>query len=178
MSAHVRWEDLVDYWADDLEHADALEEHLMGCQACSVLSARVAELSTRLREIIPPLLTPELLRRLQGRGLCIVENPMQPGEQRQVLFPAAADVLLQRLGGVPEDVVHVGFRMTAQDTGQVLLELADAPFDRASNSVLVACQHHFRDLPNDVVATLDLTHADGSRSSQAYTIRHVFEQGR
>ena len=44
---HLSWAQLVDYWAGDVNEAQehACEEHLFGCEACTVLSSRVAALS-------------------------------------------------------------------------------------------------------------------------------------
>lgn len=50
-STPVSWEDLVLYWAGDLapEQVERLDEHLIGCTACSAQSARVSAVVEGLR---------------------------------------------------------------------------------------------------------------------------------
>ena len=174
---HLDWAGLVDYWAGDLTSEDsaACEEHVFGCQACSELSARVAAVTETLRTLVPLVLTPELLAQLRARGLSIADNPMQPGERREVLFPARADILLNRLCGLSlERATRVDFVMRAESTGAVLVAEDDVPFDRAHGSVLIACQKHFAVLPPDTVAEVRVRDADGGDTLTTYTILHRF----
>lgn len=172
---HLDWAHLVDYWAGDLgaEDAAASEEHLFGCEACSQLSARVAAITETLRGQIPMLLTPDLVAQLSARGLQIVENPMRPGERREVLFPQGADILLHRLGGLDlEHATRVSWQLRVESSGEVIGTIDDAPFDRARGEVLVACQKHFRAYPPDNLAEIRVHAADGGVKVARYTILH------
>jgi hypothetical protein len=176
-STHVDWPSLVDYWADDLtpDQVATLDEHLFGCAACSELSAKVAAVAGTVRGLIPPLLTPEALVNLKARGLTIVDNPMQPGERCEVVFPKNADILLHRLGGLAlESASRVSFVMRVESSGQVLASIDDAPFDRDHSAVLVACQQHFKAFPPDTVAEVRVHDADGGEHLVTYTILHRF----
>jgi hypothetical protein len=180
MSEHLSQATLADYWAGDLATAeqDAADEHLMGCQACTRLSASVAALADALREMIPPVITPEALAKLAARGLRIVENPMQPGERLEAHFPNAADLLLHRLGGLELGAAtRVDFTLRVEGTGEVILTIEDAPFDREHGAVLIACQKHFAHLPPDNVAEVRVWNAGGEESVATYGIRHRWESG-
>jgi hypothetical protein len=175
---HLDWENLVNYWADDLtpEGEAACDEHLFGCGACTELSTRVAALTETIRNLIPPLLTPEALAKLAARGLAIVDNPMQPGERREVVFPKTADILLHRLQGLALDkATRVSFIMRVESTGDILTSIDEAPFDRMRASVLVACQKHYGVFPPDTVAEVRVHDADGGEHLTTYTILHRFE---
>lgn len=175
---HLAWAELVNYWAGDVsgEVGAGYEEHLFGCQACSALSARVAALTETLRVLIPPALTPEQLELLRVRGLTIVDNPMQPGERREVVFPARADILLNRLCGLSlERAARVDFVMRSEQTGDVIGAIDDVPFDREQGAVLIACQKHFAVFPPDTVAEVRVHLADGGDYLTTYTVLHRFE---
>jgi anti-sigma factor RsiW len=175
---HLDWAGLVDYWAGDLSPAEEAthDEHLFGCEACSALSARVAELTETLRHMIPPLITPERLAKLAASGLQIVENPMQPGDRREVVFPKSADILLHRLGGLLLDnATRVSFVLRSESTNAVISAVPDAPVDRATGTMLVACQQHFAAYPADTVAEVRVHAADGGERLNVYTILHRFE---
>lgn len=176
----LSWSLLVDYWAADADLTpqvlDAVEEHLMGCESCSLSSARVAALTEALRTLVPPLLKPQTVAQLAARGLQIVDNPMQPGERREVWFPRHADILLHRLRGLPlERATRVSFVLRVEGSGDVLVSIDDAPFDRERGEVLVACQQHYASLPPDTVAEIRVRDADDRERVAMYTILHRFE---
>jgi hypothetical protein len=172
---HVDWPSLVSYWAGDLSPAEeaAHEEHLFACEACSLASERVAAITETLRALIPPLLSPELLAKLNAQGVKIVENPMQPGERCAVEFPKDAEILLHRLGGLAlAGAQRVSFVLRSESSKQVIASIDDAPADRANGEVLVACQKHFSQYPPDTVAEVRVHAADGGERLSTYTILH------
>lgn len=171
------WETLVAYWADDLPAAelDATEQHLMACGACNAAAERVAQLTHSLRALLPPLLSPERLEALRQSGLRVHDNPMQPGERRQVVFPTGVDILLHRLGGLDlTDAERVRFRLSDERTGSSLVELPEVPFDRGRGELLLACQLHYAFMPHDTVADLQIERRGGATQLVRYTILHVF----
>jgi hypothetical protein len=176
-AAPVSWEQLVDYWAGELsaELEASLEEHLMGCAVCTAASASVAALTEALRAEIAPLLTADAIARLRAKGLRIAENPMLPAERKQVPFPADIDLLIHRLGGLDlSRATRVSFSLRVEETDHVFAEIDDAPFDRDSGAILLACQHHFDVLPPNTVAQVR-THDEGGTVTVAeYTILHLF----
>lgn len=90
MSADPRcpgWDDLSDWWAGDLAQAerDALEEHLLACEACAVRAARLADLAggvaalARAGAVAGPT-TAAVLARLERDGLRVHRYPIAAGE--------------------------------------------------------------------------------------------------
>ena len=121
-AAPLAWEDLVAYWAGDLELAavDRLDEHLMGCGVCTAESARVAALSEAMRTFISPLLDHATLASLRARGLRITENPLLREERRTVVFPLDTDLLLHRLGELGlSAVVRLSMTITVSDPARL-----------------------------------------------------------
>jgi hypothetical protein len=176
-AAPLTWETLVAYWADDLAPAevDAVDAHLMSCASCSDSSSRVAQLTQGLRELIPPLLTAALVSRLVERGLRVVDNLMQPGERREVWFPAEVDVMVHRLSGLDlSEVRRLSVRIRDEASGNLLAEVPDGAFDRERGEVWVACQQHYAHMPPNTVFDLELSFADGSTREVAYTVLHRF----
>jgi len=175
----IAWQTLVDYWAGDLGDAEtaAVEAHFYGCGECTAAAARVAAVTETLRAALPPVVSRDQVERLRARGVRIRENAFTPGEQREVHFVADADLLIHRLGGLDLTYAErVSFRITAESTGAVLMEVDGAPFERAEGAVLVACERHNAAFPHDTVMSVSI-HAAGSAPPQiaTYTIRHVYD---
>jgi hypothetical protein len=172
----VGWPTLVDYWAGELspDAQQALEEHLIGCESCSERSASVASITESFRGMLPPVVTPELVAGLRQRGMSVVENRFAPGERKEVVFPADLELLIHRLCGLPlEGATRVSFKLRAEsDPERVLVALEDVPFDRASGSVLVACQQHYASMPPDTVAELWVHGPGDSPRHLQFTILH------
>jgi hypothetical protein len=171
------WETLVDYWAGELPRAeeDALEEHVMGCDDCARASARVAAITETFRSMLAPVIDKETLERLRARGLRILENPMLPGERKAVLFPAEIDLLIHRLGGLDlSRAARVTFEIRDEVSGRLLGAVEDAPFDRDSGTVLIACQKHYAHMPPDTVIEIRTQEDSGTEASTRYTVLHRF----
>jgi anti-sigma factor RsiW len=172
---HLDWPSLVGYWAGDLSQAEeaAHEEHLFACEECSLASERIAAITETLRGLIPPILSPEVLAKLTAQGLKIVDNPMLPGERREVEFPKDAEILLHRLRGLAlDDAQRVSFVLRSESSQQVIVAIDDVLVDRANGQVLVACQKHFSSYPPDTVAEVRVHAADGGERLSTYTILH------
>ena len=175
-SSPVSWEELVRYWARDLDDGDddRLEEHLMGCAACSAESARVATVALALRAFIPPIVTREILASLRERGLRIEEKKYLPRQRQTAHFRAGLDVLILRLTGFDlSRAERVGISVRAESTGEVLMEDTNVPFD-AEDGVLIACQRHFASAPHDILFELRAS-GGGTVRSAIYLVPHVFE---
>ena len=173
----IAFETLVAYWADDLEPpaSDHVEQHVMGCPACTVESARVAAITETVRAQIPPVVSPEAVARLRARGIRIVENPILPGERQRVVFEPNVDVLLHRLGGLDlSSTTRVIVTVSVEETGDILFQDDDAPFDRGAGEVLIACQRHFSAMPPNIVIGVRSRADSGEESLAVYTIPHVY----
>lgn len=90
MTADVRcvtWEEVADWWAGDLAppRADALEEHLLECDACSRRAERMGDLARGIASlprsgVVAGPATPGLLGRLERDGLRVHRYRIGPGQ--------------------------------------------------------------------------------------------------
>ena len=147
----------------------------MSCAACTSRAERVAAVTESIRASIPPLVTRALVTRLRARGVRIVENAFLPGDRKEIPFPPDVDLLLHRLEGLDlSRAVKVGFALTAAGSGELLFAADDAPFERDSGAVLVACQRHYATFPHDTVATLRVRDDAGTETTGTYVILHRY----
>lgn len=177
--APIAWDELVDYWAGDMEltRVDAIDEHLMGCGACSALSARVSAVTEALRVMIPPVIDRARLETLRGGGYVIADNTLLPDERRIATFAAETDLLIHHLAGLDlSEAERVGITISVEESGVVLMEVPAVPFDRESGEVLVACQRHFVAFPPNIVVEVRAHTRGGGERVARYPIPHVFER--
>jgi hypothetical protein len=173
----IAFETLVAYWSGDLSsiESDGVEEHAMGCASCAAASARVAAVGSAIRAQIPPVLSRETVAILRERGLRIVDNPVRPGDRKLAIFSPQIDVLLHRLGGLDlSGATQVGLTVKVEETGDVIFQNADVPFDRQSGEVLIACQRHFSVYPPNIVfevRSLDPSHHE---TITVYAVPHEY----
>jgi hypothetical protein len=175
-TAPLSSEVLVAYWTCDLsEHEqDGVDEHLMGCASCTALSARLAQVSEALRALIPPIVTSAALSMLRKKGLQVLENPMLPGERREVTFAKGLDLLVHVLSGLElGQATRVDFVLSDEVSGRVLANVEDVPFERELGAILVACQRHYAVFPHNTVAKVRVATPSGDHSA-TYTILHHF----
>jgi hypothetical protein len=177
-AAPIAWEELVAYWAGDLADADLdrVDEHLMSCDTCTAASTRVSAITEAMRALIPPFLDHARLAMLQDRGLRITDNVVLPGERRPVVFGRDTDILMHRLGGLDlSGVERVALRLTVEETGDLLIEEPNAPFDRDSGEVLIACQRHFASYPPNIVVEVSAHDASGGARVARYLLPHLYQ---
>jgi hypothetical protein len=173
----IAFETLVAYWAGDLAsvESESVEGHVMGCASCTATSARVAAIAEAIRAQIPPVVSGEVVAKLRARGLRVVDNPVKPGERRKVAFSADIDVLLHRLGGLDlSRAARVGVTVKVEETGDILFQTDDAPFDRQTSEVLIACQKHFSAFPPNIVFEIRSSDSSHNETVAMYTVPHVF----
>lgn len=173
----VPWETLVDYWAGELDDAatEAVEEHLFGCADCAAAAARVAAVTETVRAAIPPVVSRRRLEQLRAGGARVRENAFTPDERREVIFPADADFLIHRLGGLNlTGAERVGLQITIESTGDVMVSVDDVAFEPAEGAILVACQRHYAALPPDTVMTVSIHALGAPPRTASYAILHRF----
>ncbi|HTQ06780.1 MAG TPA: zf-HC2 domain-containing protein [Polyangiaceae bacterium] len=174
MNCPIPHELLVRYWARDLPEAevDAIDEHLFGCDACFEASSRVAALARALTDVIPPIAIDRDLELAQGRGLRQASNDFLPGVPKEAWLRPGTDLLVHRLRLELEDVERVSVDVLLPN-GTALLSFADAPFDRSSGAVLIACRRHFvEQFPPDVDFVVHCQDRSGHESVTKYTVLH------
>ena len=168
------WETLVDWWAGDLDEVrmSAVEEHLLGCEACSGVASRVAATAEALRTMVPPVIGPDRLEGLVRAGVRILENPIAPGQTSDFHFPRNVDLAVHVLGGlVLGAAARVEVTLRSLATGHVLGHVEEAPFDARRGAVYLACQRDYAQLDHDLVAEVRVA---GDQSAAEYTILHHF----
>jgi hypothetical protein len=176
-SEPIGWARLVDYFSGDLEVAesDRIEEHLFGCEPCSLEAERAARLAGILRAGIPAVVSAEQVRELRKSGLVIGENPVALGTRELAVFPSGVDILLHRLGGLDlSRAERVQVDVRAESSGEVMFEDHFAPFDRERGEVLIACQRHFASLPADVAFDVRAHEASGQVSLATFLVPHAY----
>jgi len=123
---------------------------------------------------IPPVISAEVLRALEGRGERMTENVMQPGENGRASFPEGGRLLIHRLRGLAlagSDRVNLALSNSA---GAPLVRFEDVPFDADTGEVIVACQRHFGEsFPADIVFEVERSVVDQLEVVAAYTVQHV-----
>jgi hypothetical protein len=170
----VGWETLVDWWAGDLEEQRAaeVEEHVLGCEACSAEASRVAATTETLRTMIPPVVGPERLEQLAAQGIRIAENPIGPGETSDFHFPRDAELAVHVLGGLALDAsARLSVTLRSIATGAILGHVEDAPFDLRRKVVYLACQRDYAQLDHDLEVEVS---TGRDRPAARYTILHHF----
>lgn len=168
---------LVAYWAGDLaaDAAGALEEHLFGCEACTVASTRVACIAAAIRGQLPPVVSRADVEALRGKGLTLVETAIPPGVRTEVMFARHVDLMIHRLGGLAlDEAQRVQVIIRVESTGDVMFEDPFAPYDAERGEVLIACQRHFQAFPRDVEIEVRTHRAGAAPAATVYTIPHVF----
>ena len=176
-TAPISTDVLVAYWADDLEQeaASSLEEHLFSCASCAAECERIGAVVRGIRELIPPVVTREQVEALRARGLRVVENPVTPGPRQPCVFGDGVDILLHVLHGLDlsrAETVHV--TISDEDTGTVMVEARNVPFDPTTGEVLIACQRHFASFPPNVAFDVRTREASGIEHSTRYLVPHGF----
>ena len=169
---------LVDYVAGDLaaDQLDAVEEHLLGCDACTAAAEGLAAVVEALRAQTPPVIRAADVDKLRARGMKIVENTFAPGDRREAAFARDVHVLIHRLSGLDlANAARVDFELIGERTHFEIARVDDVPFDPDAGAVLVACRQHYSGTEPDTVAKLRVVAADGTERHYEFTILHRFE---
>lgn len=174
MSAHVELAELVDYFSGDLEssrEAD-VEEHLMGCGACTAEGTRISAIASGLRAFLPPLATEAVVLAMRKRGLRVEENPMGPGETTSPVLGPSLDVMIHRLRGVDPAATSAKVELRVVETGDLLVAIDEVP-NLETGDVLLVCSPHYASFPPNIRARI-ITQSAAGESTTEYVIQHRF----
>jgi len=172
----VAAESWIDFFSGDLdeETGERLEQLLFECPHCATEAERWGAVAGGAEIAIPPVISTEVLRALQGRGELMTENVMQPGESRRASFPAGGRLLIHRLQGLAlagSDRVSLALN---NSTGTPLVRFEDVPFDPDTGELIVACQRHFGEsFPPDIVFEVERSVVDQLEVVATYAVEHV-----
>jgi anti-sigma factor RsiW len=178
---------LLAYWFGELDDAReaAIEEHYLGCAACTEQLEEVEALGAGVRRIfaggrLVAVVTPAFTERLRQRGLRLREYRVPCNGSVNCSVGPDDDVLLSRLQVPLQGVERIDLVVSpvspakagAQSPADLRLE--DIPFDAASGEVVVAPSiAHVRTLPaHRQVMRLVAVGADGERLLGEYTFNH------
>jgi hypothetical protein len=176
--SHSEFATLLDYWLGELDDAReaAIEEHYLGCAACSALLTEVEALADGVRRAfigggVRAVLTPAFVEKLRSRGVRLREYPVARNGSVNCSVGPEDDVLLGRLQAPLEGVERIDLLVTTA-AGDFRFE--DVPFDSASGEVVVAPDiAHIRTLPaNQQVMRLVAVGGDGESVLGEYTFNH------
>jgi hypothetical protein len=166
----------IDFFAGELdeETGKRLEQLLFECPHCAADAERWGAVAGGAGIAIPPVITTEALRALQGGGELMNENVMQPGEHRRASFPEGGRLLIHRMQGLDlARADHVNLALSTP-AGVPLARFEHVPFDRTTGEVLVACQRHFGEsFPAKIVFAIERRMVDDTEVVARYSVDHV-----
>ena len=167
-------DDLVRFWLDELpeQEALALEDHVFECDACDGSLRRFAGIAQGIRAMLamrdlPPLLTAAELADLQARGMRVDVEHLAPGATSKRPVDPSLDGLVWILHAELTEAVRVDLEI-CDPQGARLLLLPDAPVDRDTQSVILACSRHTAQVaPASIIRLLD-----GATTLAEYRLEH------
>ena len=170
---------LADYWFDDAEgpDRDAIEEHLLCCDACSGRLRGLAALGDAIRQVVREgavemVVTPAYLATAARDGLRIREYRVEPGRSVECTVTAQDDLLIGRLAGDFRGVSRLD--LVAEQPGHPPRRIPDVPIHpEATELVVVQAMPFVRTLPHATVLMRLVSHeAGGERVVGEYTFNH------
>jgi len=172
---------LLDYWLADLPPGDEerVEEHLLGCPACSGRMADLAALAAGIRRLgsqglVRAVVTADFLRRLVDEGARVREYRLAPGGSVQCTVEPQDDLVVTRLAA---DLAGIGRLdlVSCDAEGREQGRLEDIPVAAAAREVvLVERIDRIRALPESVQRVrLVAREAEGDRLLGEYTFHHT-----
>jgi hypothetical protein len=180
-AAPVALATLVDYWLAELPAADEqrIEEHLLGCAACTQrlgdLAATAGDIRTLIRQgVVRTVITGALLERLAREGLRVKEYALAAGGSVQCTVTADDDLVATRLAVDMRGVARLDLSM-CDAAGNEQDRLEDLPVSVFAREVVVLQQMaRLRALPARVNRVRLLAVDDaGERLLGEYTFIHT-----
>jgi hypothetical protein len=170
---------LVDYWLGEIEDAQAIEEHLLGCEHCSGRLEWLAALDEGIRAVfrrgaVHAVLSRGMVQALKGQGLRLREYRVAAGASVQCTIGAADDFVLSRLEAPLSGVRRLDLEVL-DAAGEARSRLEDIPFDPAAGEVLMLpAAAHLRKQPAHVERLrLVAIEEDARRALGEYTFVHT-----
>lgn len=165
-------------WVEGLEEpneSEALELHLLECGDCTAQAERMQQLVASLRSALPPILTEARHGALLAKHQALPATHVQPGQTGVLQLSSADAVGVWVMHCDLTGVTRVDFEARGE-LGQVLLVLNDVPFDAVRGQVLLACQLHYRAVPDSQQMRATLRSAGPApRELGEYILDHQFE---
>jgi hypothetical protein len=186
-AAHPEWDALVDYWLGDSDAAatEAIDAHLMQCDACGTTLDEVAALSRGVKEAfgrgaVPSMLSVPFVERLKAAGWRVREYRVPHNGSVVCSVAPDDDLLVSRLDVPLRGVTRLDAVFEFSIAPGQTLRLSDVPFDAAHGEVVFTPKlTEVRALPSHdlVVRLLAMDDAAGEREVGRYTFHHRAHAG-
>lgn len=134
---------LIAYWLGELDEsaAEHIDEHILGCGACSARLAEIVALGSGIRGAIEKgevraFITGDFVKRLAGRGLRVREYRVPRNGSVNCFVAPEDDVVVAHLEAPLEGVLQVDVIFQFEDNPPETIR--DIPFDAASGEVVLS----------------------------------------
>jgi hypothetical protein len=141
----VEFSTLIEYWLDELDEAasEHIDEHILGCGACSARLAEIVALGRGIRGAIDSgevraFITPDFVKRLAEGGLRIREYRVPCNGSVNCSVAPDDQLVVAHLQAPLEGVRQVDVISQFEDYPPEIMR--DIPFDAASGEVVVTPQ--------------------------------------
>lgn len=180
--SHPSWDTLLGYWLHESDAAgtDAVDQHLMQCEACGRRLDELIALGDGVRAALRAgavsLVSSEaFVRRLAGQGLRLREYRLPHNGSVNCTVAPEDELLVAHLAAPLQGVERVDLVTELSIDPGVQHRLQDVPFDPRAGEVLhIAKLAELRRLPAHTAAvTLLAVEAAGTRELGRYTFRHL-----
>ncbi|HXH03790.1 MAG TPA: hypothetical protein VNN09_10785, partial [Candidatus Competibacteraceae bacterium] len=143
-AAHPSWSEIVDYWLGDTELplTEAIDEHLLHCDACGAVFDEVVALSHAVRDafahgLVPTAVTPGFIDRLRAAGVRVREYHVPRNGSVLCSVAPEDDVLVGRMQVPLAGVARLDALVTVSLEADWEQRLQDLPFDASAGEVLL-----------------------------------------
>jgi hypothetical protein len=180
-TAHPDWDTLVEYWLGDTDAAaaEAIDEHLMQCDACGAAFDEVVSLSRGVRDAfargaVPSMLTATFVERVRAAGRQVREYRVAHNGSVMCSVAPSDELLVSRLAAPLHGVTRLDAVFTRSYEAGQEERLQDVPFDAVADEVLFAPKlaEVKRAPTHDMVVRLVAVDAAGEREVGRYTFHH------
>lgn len=178
---HLSIDVLLDYWLDDADATttDAVDQHLMQCDACGEVLDGLVALGDGVRAAlragaVSTAASDAFVRRLAGRGLKVREYRLPRNGSVNCTVAPDDELLVAHLQAPLRGVERLDALTKLSIDPGTQHRLEDIPFDPQGDEVLLVSKlAEIRKLPaHTMEVTLLAVAPDGSRELGRYTFRH------
>ena len=172
---------LIDYWLGDLapDAEERVEEHLLGCAACSERMGDLVALTAGVRRVanlgvVRAVVTSAFLEHLIDEGLRVREYRLVPGGSVECTVTPSDDLVAARLAADLSGAQHIDL-VKCDAEGREENRLKDIPVNASAQEVVLLERiDRIRALPARVQRVkLVAPDADGERLLAEYTFVHT-----
>jgi len=140
---HLPFETLLDYWLHDTDAAatEAIDEHLMRCEACGVALDELVALGRGVRDVfrtgrVAMIISGAFFARLQQRGMRIREYRLAHNGSVNCSVAPDDELVVARIDVPLAGVQHLDAAATQSFAPGISHRLLDIPFDARAGQVL------------------------------------------